>query len=133
MDEKPAVKTPQSGTTGAIPIDRLSDWLGQDVLDEAGEKLGSLDAVFYDVVVDQPAFIAVKSGTLSKKVTLVPLDGAVAGRDYLRVRLSKSEFKGAPTHDPGVELSPTDEEDAYNLFGLPYKPAAPGARRLARR
>jgi hypothetical protein len=103
------------------------------VIDDAGDKLGSLDVVFYDVVVDEPAFIGVKSGTLSKKLTLVSLIGAVAGRDYIRVKLDKDGFKGLPSYDTDVELSEQDEQDVYTFFALPYKPAAPGSRRLARR
>ena len=120
-------------TTPSIRIESLADWQGQSVLDQTGEKLGSLDAIYYDVVLDEPAFIAVKSGTLSKKATLVSLSGAVAGRDYIRVKLVKSEFKGLPSHDPDTELSAEDEQDAYGFFGLQYTAPAPGARRLARR
>jgi hypothetical protein len=125
--------TQTAATSTKIAIEDLALWHGAAVIDRDGDKLGTLDAVFYDVVVDDPAFIGIKSGTLSKKLTLVSLHGAVAGRDYLRVDLAKSEFKGLPSYDTDVELSADDEQDIYTFFALPYKPAAPGARRLARR
>jgi len=127
------VSATQDATTPSIPIESLADWHGESVIDQTGEKLGSLDAIYYDVVRDEPTFIAVKSGTLSKKATLVSLSGAAAGRDYIRVKLVKSEFKGLPSHDPDAELSAEDEEDVYTFFGLEYTAPAPGARRLARR
>lgn len=122
-----------ASTVKSVPVESLADWQGANVIDKVGEKLGSLEAVLYDVVLDEPAFVAVKSGTLSKKHTLVSLADAVAGRDYIRVPITKSEFKGLPTVDPDTELSAEDEENAYTFFALPYSPPAPGARRLARR
>lgn len=116
-----------------IAVEDLKDWRGEDVLDPASEKLGKLDDVYYDVETDRPAFAAVRSGTLSKHLTLVPLDGATVGRDYLRVATAKDRFKGAPSLTPDVELSGDDEAQAYDYYGLQYAPGGLGsARRLAR-
>lgn len=52
--------------TTVIPIEDVTQWCGQDVLDPAGDKLGKLDQVFWDTEVDVPAFAAVKSGTFGK-------------------------------------------------------------------
>ena len=116
-----------------IAVEDVKEWRGQDVLDPHSEKLGKLDEVFYDTETDQPAFAAVKSGTLSKHLTLVPLGGATVGRDYLRVGTAKDRFKAAPSFDPAIELSAGDEAKAYEYFGLQYTPAGFGdARRLAK-
>jgi hypothetical protein len=120
-------------TAPVIPVENLADWRGQDVVDIDGEKLGSLEHVLYDVEVDEPAFIAVKSGTLGKRLTLVPLTRATAGRTYVRVAGGKAGFKDAPSFQPGTELSAEDEERVYEYFKLEYAPAGRGARRLARR
>jgi hypothetical protein len=116
-----------------IAVEDLKDWRGEDVLDPHSDKLGKLDEVYYDVETDRPAFAAVRSGTLSKHLTLVPLDGATVGRDYLRVSTDKNRFKGAPSYTPDVELSGDDEAQAYGYFGLDYAPGGlNGARRRAR-
>lgn len=120
-------------TAPNIPIENLADWRGQDVLDIEGEKLGSLAHVFYDVEVDEPAFIAVKSGTIGKRNTLVPLRGATAGRTYIRVAGGKAGFKDAPSFPTDGELTVEDEERIYSYFKFEYSPAGQGARRLARR
>jgi hypothetical protein len=96
------------------------------------EKLGKLEEVYYDTETDAPAFAAVKSGVLGKHVTLVPFAGATAGQSYLRVRVEKDEFKGAPSFDPDAELSPDDESGTYRYYRLEYQPAGQGARRLAK-
>jgi len=118
--------------TTAIAIEDVTQWLGQDVLDAQGEKLGKLDQVFWDTELDIPAFAAIKSGTFGKHGTLVSLAGATAGQAYLRVAIDKGTFKKAPSFDPAAELTAEDEVSAYEYYGLEYRPAGAGARRLAK-
>ncbi|HET6506074.1 MAG TPA: PRC-barrel domain-containing protein [Baekduia sp.] len=116
-----------------IAVEDVKDWCGQDVLDPTSDKLGKLDDVYYDVETDRPAFAAVRSGTLSKHLTLVPLDGATVGRDYVRVAIAKDRFKGAPSFSPDMEMIADEEAKAYEYYGLDYAPGGLGsARRLAR-
>jgi hypothetical protein len=116
-----------------IQIENLAQWRGVDVVDGQSEKLGKLDDVLYDGESDDPAFGAVRSGTLSKHLTLVPLLGATVGRDYVRVRSSKSSFKDAPSFDLETQLTIEEEASVYQFYGLDYTPTAQGGRRLAKR
>ena len=116
-----------------IPVENITDWRGQDVLDAVGEKLGKLEQVYFDGETDEPTFAAVKSGTISKSLTLVPLTRASVGRDYVRVDRAKGEFKKAPSFDTDHELSLDDEAKTYEHYSLEYSPAGSGARRLAKR
>jgi hypothetical protein len=116
-----------------IPVENITDWRGQDVLDAVGEKLGKLEEIYFDGESDQPVMAAVKSGRLSKSLTLVPLGEASVGREYLRVNRAKGEFKKAPSFDTDVELSLDDEAATFRHYGLEYTPAGEGARRLAKR
>jgi hypothetical protein len=116
-----------------IPVENITDWRGQDVLDTVGEKLGKLEQIYFDGETDEPTFAAVKSGTFSKSLTLVPLARASVGRDYVRVDRAKAEFKKAPSFDTDVELSLDDEAATFHHYGLEYTPAGEGARRLAKR
>jgi hypothetical protein len=117
----------------SILVEELADWRGQDVVDERGDKLGKLDDVLYDGESDHPAFAAVRSGTLSKHLTYVPLVGATVGREYVRLRLTKAALKKAPTFDPDMQLTAEDEAGIYGFYGMDYAPTAEGGRRLARR
>ena len=123
---------PLSATAVTIPIEDIKQWSRQDAIDPAGGKLGKLEEVFYDTETDTPAFAAVKSGVFGKHLTLVTLAGAAAGVDYLRVTVDKVAFKDAPSFDPDAELTIDDEAEAYHYFGLGYRPAGEGARRLAK-
>jgi PRC-barrel domain len=117
----------------SILVEELADWRSQDVVDEKGDKLGKLDDVLYDGESDHPAFAAVRSGTLSKHLTYVPLVGASVGRDYVHVRFTKGALKDAPTFDTELQLTADDEGAIYDFFGMGYAPTAQGGRRLARR
>ena len=116
-----------------IPVENLGDWRGQEVVDPNGDKLGKLEEVYYDGETDEPAFAAVKTGLVSKSITLVPLQRASVGRDYLRVDRRKAVFKKAPSFDTDSEFSLDDEAATYAHYSLDYKPAGSGARRLAKR
>jgi hypothetical protein len=116
-----------------IPVENIAEWRGQDVVDDAGAKLGRLAEIYFDGETDEPTFAGVKSGLVSKSLTLVPLAHASVGRDFVRVRHSKGDFKNAPSFDTDAELSLEDEAAAYRHYGLEYAPAGEGARRLAKR
>jgi hypothetical protein len=116
-----------------VVAESMSDWVGKDVVDAEGEKVGKLDGVFYDAEVDIPAFVAVKSGLVGKHLTLIPLDDASVTPDHLRVAYRKAMIKDAPSYDTDTELSVEGEADAYKYYGLAYSTAGDGARRLAKR
>lgn len=124
---------PSAATTSFVVAENVADWRGKDVLDEAGEKVGKFEQLFYDGETDVPAFVAIKSGMLGKHVTLVPLSGAMVSPDALRVAFPKQRVKDAPDFDPEAELSGEDEASAYAYFGLAYEPTGSGSRRLAKR
>ena len=110
-----------------------SSLTGDPVVNPEGEKLGKLEEIYFDGETDVPVFAAVKSGRLSKSLTLVPLGDASVGREYVRVNRAKGEFKKAPSFDTDVEFSLDDEAASYRHYGLEYTPAGEGARRLAKR
>ena len=116
-----------------IPVENIGEWRGQDVVDPNGDKLGKLEEVYYDGETDEPAFAAVKTGLVSKSITLVPLERASVGRDFVRVDRRKAVFKQAPSFDTDTELTLDDEAATYEPYSLAYTPAGEGARRLAKR
>ena len=65
------------------------------------------------------------------RVTLVPLRRADYTGDELRVPFDKVQLRNAPHHDPGNELSSTDEADLYRYYGIDYFDTADGFARPA--
>jgi hypothetical protein len=116
-----------------IPVEDIKQWRGQDVIDPGAKKLGRLVEILYDTQTDTPAFAVVRSGHVGgRRVTLVPLNGALAGQDYLRVAVEKGAFKDAPSFDPEHELSAEDEARAYDYYGVAYPRSDLSSRLLAK-
>jgi PRC-barrel domain len=72
-----------------MEIERIEDWIGRDVLDADGNKLGKLKEVYFRG--DDAEIGEVKPGVLTRKRLFVPLAGAAATRDSLRVERSMED------------------------------------------
>lgn len=117
-----------------VQVENVSDWRGKDLVDRDGDKIGKLQDVYVDTQTEEPMFGSVKEGLLGKHLTFVPLTGATASPDGLRVAVSKEQVKDAPNLDQDGELDPGLEGDLYRFYGLAYAPAQTATgMRLARR
>lgn len=117
----------------AFPAENIRDWRTKDVVDEAGDKVGSLESIYFDTVTDEAAFASVRTGVLTHRLTFVPLAGAVVAPTYLKVQVGKKVVKDAPSIDLDGELTRDDEPGLFAHYGMPYAPGAGGERRLGRR
>jgi len=86
-----------------MDIERIEDWIGREVLDGDGNKLGKLKEVYFRG--EDPEVGEVKPGALSRKRIYVPLAGAAATRDSLKV-----EQTLADDHDVSGLESSTDRD-----------------------
>ncbi len=106
-------------------IENITEWRGKELLDRDGEKIGKLQDVYVDTDTDDPVFGSVKEGLIGKHLTFVPVDGATASPDGLRVVVSKEQVKDAPNIDQDGELEPAGETELYEHYGLAYTPLRP--------
>ncbi|MCQ6553334.1 PRC-barrel domain-containing protein [Streptomyces sp. C10-9-1] len=112
----------------------IREWRNQEVVDEEGKKIGTLEAVYVDTRSDEPTVITVAMGLPTRRrLTFVPLLDAVAGPGYIRVSYSKNQVKDAPSMGTDDVLPAEDEEAVFTHYGLPYEPGPSGERQLARR
>src|SRR5919107_4496684 len=107
----------RSATT-MIGTDTISRVIGQDVYDEAGEKIGSASEVYLDDETGQPEWVTVRTGLFGTKESFVPIRNADLTDDGVRVPISKSKVKDAPKIDTDGHLSPQEEEELYRYYGL---------------
>ncbi|WP_410537831.1 PRC-barrel domain-containing protein [Streptomyces sp. KL2] len=111
----------------------IREWRGHDVVDAAGHKVGPLEAVYTDTATDEPAMATVRIGLPTRqRLVFVPLDEAVAGPDYIRVRYDKALVKKAPSIGTDDVLPAEEEEPIFRHYGIAYRPGSAGERRLAR-
>jgi uncharacterized protein (TIGR02271 family) len=90
------------------------------MLDPAGDKLGTIDAIYLDDETGQPEWATVTSGLFIAKTAFVPLAGAEATGDSVQVPYDKDQLKGAPSMEAGGQLSQDDEAQLYRHYGLDY-------------
>ncbi|MDJ1134310.1 PRC-barrel domain-containing protein [Streptomyces iconiensis] len=112
----------------------IREWRGQDVVDDGGHKIGTMESVYVDTGTDEPSFATVTVGVPTRhRLVFVPLNGAKVGPEYLKVRYPKSVVKDAPSMGTDDVLAAEDEESVFAHYDLAYAPGAGGERRLARR
>jgi stress response protein YsnF len=92
--------------------------IGRRIIDQTGEKVGSVSQVYLDDATGEPEWITVRAGLLGGKETFVPLAGCDLAGEDLRVRVTKERVKNAPTVDADEHLSPQQEGELYRFYGL---------------
>ena len=101
-------------------IDTVQSWQGRTMVDPAGDKLGTIDAIYVDDETGQPEWAAVASGLFSAKTAFVPLAQAQDIGDSVQVPYDKQQVKDAPAMQADGNLSQDDEAELYRHYGLDY-------------
>ena len=91
---------------------------GATVHGSDGEKLGKVDAIYFDNETDKPEWAAVKSGLFGNHVSLVPLAQGSWNDGALTVPFGKDALQNAPHHDPDSAISPEQEDELYRHYGM---------------
>jgi uncharacterized protein (TIGR02271 family) len=102
----------------AIQLTDPAQLEGATVIGRDGDRLGKVQAVYFDNETNSPEWVAVKSGFFGSEVSLVPLATAEFDGTALTVPYAKPQLEEAPHHDPGAELSPADEADLFSYYGV---------------
>ena len=101
-------------------IDTAQAWQGRTMVDPAGDKLGTIDAIYLDDETGQPEWATVTSGLFSAKTAFVPLAQAQDTGDSVQVPYDKQQVKNAPVMPADGTLSQDDEAQLYRHYGLEY-------------
>jgi len=91
---------------------------GYDVLDADGNRIGTVDNVWVDDATNQLEFIGVKTGWLFGHTHLIPTADAQFGDQSITVPYPESQIKDAPSFPADQELSPDNESEIYDYYGL---------------
>jgi len=93
---------------------------GVTVQDSDGGKIGKVTDVYLDDQTSKPEWAAVKTGMFGGHVSLVPLANAEFDGEALKVPYDKDQVKNAPHQDPAQELSPKQEAEIFDHYGVAY-------------
>lgn len=96
--------------------------LGVDLIDAEGTKVGKIEDIYLDTETQEPEWALVHTGLLGRKLHYVPLRGASVSGDSLQTAYTESQIKGAPGIEPDVELSPQEEAELYQHYGVAAEP-----------
>jgi uncharacterized protein (TIGR02271 family) len=101
-------------------IDTVQSWQGRTMVDPAGDKLGTIDAIYLDDETGQPEWATVTRGLFSAKAAFVPLAQAQAMGDSVQVPYDKQQVTDAPSMEADGSLSQDEEAELYRHYGLDY-------------
>jgi uncharacterized protein (TIGR02271 family) len=93
---------------------------GRTVVATDGGKIGKVDEVYLDDQTNAPEWVAVSTGLFGSHVSLIPLAAAEQRGDDIVVPYSKDQVKDAPHQDVDQHLSPTEEEQLFQYYGVSY-------------
>ena len=101
-------------------IDTVQSWQGRTMVDPAGDKLGTIDAIYLDDETGQPEWATVTSGLFTAKAAFVPLAQAQDIGDSVQVPYDKQQVTDAPSPQADGSLSQDEEAELYRHYGLDY-------------
>jgi uncharacterized protein (TIGR02271 family) len=104
----------------APSIETAQAWQGRTMVDPAGDKLGTIDAIYLDDETGQPEWATVTSGMFTAKTAFVPLAQAQDTGDSVQVPYDKDQVKSAPSMEADGQLSQDEEAELYRHYGLDY-------------
>ena len=103
----------------AMTMDRLQAVQGLPVLAQDGDKIGTVEEMFYDQETGQPEWVGIGTGFFGTKRVLVPVERAEVRDDAFYVPYAKEHVKGSPDIDSD-EISQETERELYAYYGLDY-------------
>jgi uncharacterized protein (TIGR02271 family) len=111
-----------------VDIDTVRGWEGRTMVDQDGDKVGSIEAIYVDDQSGEPEWALVNTGLFGAKSTFVPLAQASPSGDQVQVPYEKQLIKDAPNLDPDGHLSEQEEQELWRHYGLDYGAAYTGQR-----
>lgn len=103
-----------------MEIERIEAWIGQEVVDVGGKKVGKLEEIYFRG--SEPVLGEVKPGALARKRLLVPLLGATASRDYVRLSLPAEKLLQEDAGGTGPSLK--DLDAITEAYGAGFAPSS---------
>jgi len=98
----------------------LQRWIGHDLIDETGHKIGRIEEVYTDQETNKPEWLAVTTGMFGNRTSFVPLQGVTSSEDCLVSPWDKAKVKDAPNAEADGHLSQEEEAALYRHYGLQY-------------
>ena len=98
------------------------NWIGRDLDDSDGERMGKVDGLYFDETTGRPEWLLVKTGLFGDQRTLVPAALLTRSGDHLVASFNKEHLVQALR--VGEDETPTEVQQRFlhRYWGLEYKP-----------
>ncbi|RIK14615.1 MAG: PRC-barrel protein [Acidobacteria bacterium] len=106
-----------------ISQEQLNALYDAEVVDQGGEKVGTMGQVYLDNKTGEPAWVTVRTGWFGGRRVFVPLSTAEIVDTQIRVPYSTAMIKGAPDIPCDGHLSEDDEQDLFEYYAVDDGPA----------
>jgi uncharacterized protein (TIGR02271 family) len=93
---------------------------GRTLVDRDGDKIGKIDELYQDQETGRPEWALVNTGLFGTKKTFVPLRGAQATGEDVRVPVEKAQVKDAPGIEADGVLGEAEERRLFEHYGVDY-------------
>jgi len=98
-------------------LNDVQTWQGRTAVDEAGEKVGTIEEIYLDRQTGEPEWVTVSTGLFGTRTTFVPIADAESTGEGVRLAYAKDHIKGAPNIDADGQLSTEEEQALYQHYG----------------
>jgi len=96
------------------------NWLGQDLYDSTGSKIGSIDQIYLDDQSGQPEWLTVSTGWFGTSTQFVPIAGTTVHNEGIKVPYTEDHIKDAPAVDADQHLDADQERRLYEHYGFQH-------------
>lgn len=97
-------------------------WVGQEILDVHGERLGTCTSMYTDDATLVPEWLRVRLA--DGREVLAPILDAAGSDEGVRLAVDGAVVRSAPTSGTHGHATETEEMDLYRHYGIPHSTAA---------
>jgi uncharacterized protein (TIGR02271 family) len=110
-------------------INSYDAWIGTDAYDVNGDKIGAIDAIYYDDQTGRPEWLAIRTGFFGMNVSFAPIAGGTVRDGTLTLPYTKDQVKDAPNIDLEEAFHTAGEEQRlFDHYGFAWDALRYGVR-----
>lgn len=106
-----------------ITQEQLNALYDADVVDQEGQKVGSLDQIYVDNATGDPAWLSVRIGWIGGRRCFCPLSNAEIVGNQIRLAYLVDTIKAAPEIPVDRHLTEDEEEQLLEYYSVDEGPA----------
>jgi sporulation protein YlmC with PRC-barrel domain len=106
-------------TETSAHVSEAYGWWGRTIIGSRRERIGEIQDVYIDECTGRIDWALVETGRFVRRTSFVPLAGARAEGEQLRVRHTREQVRDAPGTE-GDALSAEEEAELWAHYGMRY-------------